>query len=360
MVAKSLYLGAVFCCLLLQNGAWAQNDDFVSAEKTPLVTEFPENAAFYKEITTGVSLEWTDLYLKRSSFGAPTYFVQNRKTLAFLLNHLRSQGVGNIVVRQAGDGEFSRRGTTEIWFEKPSEDDYCDQIGIKFKDGERSIQTMFGRASVNGPHILISGEIAFPKGDVSEEALIGKYKKALPEASFETSEIEEKEEVSSILGNPGYMVAIKYQIHSFENECASTSVKVGKSASLALTTGNHQINENGEYSGSAGATMAKWLSSMLPGRQPDSQAYSELEAEARNGVINKTDIGLATMSFKMWNNLKSAFGAPVVVVKDKRLVAATVVAKGEAQRLEEEAAKKEAAEAEKKRQEEEAARVNDF
>lgn len=363
LASKTICIAIVLFISTWQTDAFAQNGESTSTEsKTPLCRTFPQQTPFYKEITTGVSFEWLAAYLKSAAFSEPEYIVQSRKSIAELVEFLTHHGVEKyrIQLRRKGDGEFTRDGKIAIWLEDTSENSYCDQIAMNFKDGERSIKAMFGRTSVDGPLVLISGTIDFSKGDVSEEALIAKYKKSLPDASCETTEITKEEEAEAFLGTPGYKVSMKFKITTFGTEHGCTSVKVGKSGALALTKGDHHIDETGMYSGSAGPTMTRWLASMLPGCQPDSQAYSELENEVNSGEVSKQDVGLATMSFKIWNNLKTTLGIPQVIVKDKVLENASVGANAEATRMAEEEAKRLADEAEKKKAEEEAARANDF
>ena len=129
---------------------------------------------------------------------------------------------------------------------------------------------------------------------------------------------------------------------------------------IDLTTGKHQIDESGMYSGDAGFAMRRLLAQKLPGAQPDHEAEADLQEEVDSGETSMADVGLAVMAWKIWNGIKADLGNPKVEIQDKLRVKASYAAKAEANRLAEEAARRAAAAQEEQRRQKEAARAEEF
>lgn len=263
--------------------------------KFPLNNDYSVQTALYREIKTGVSLEWVRLHLAHSNF-------------------------------------------TNVQFKASSHEDYLCPTNITFCDATRIISLDFGSVSEQGVSVLISGQISFAKGDVSDEALIDKYTKEIPDAVVNSSENVSSEGGGFLFGIPMPKTTEKFRTTVFET--ASSLISVESMKSVVVDMGRYHVDESGKYTGPAGEAMANALRFGDGGGQ--------------------LDVEMAGKAVAIWVDLNGKCNIPTVTIVDQLLRDASMAAHAGAIQLATEKAKQEAEAAAKQRKQEEAARANDF
>lgn len=272
----------------------AKKDD--TTFKYPCHDNYPDSISVYKEIKTGVSVDWTKQYLEHSGFS-------------------------NI-------------------HGKPAEGDaYISSTNIVAVDGKRTLYLLFAALETDGASVLIKGEINFGNGDVSHEALVERYKKDYPKAKLSTVENTIQKGGGMIFGQSIPLLTFKTAESTFSNNNAIVTVFSFKSVTLDLN--NHHIDEDGNYSGPANDAVKNVLVYGTAGRNG-----AELAAEMKEAIDK-------------WKKAKELCCPAVVIVDVPMRDAANAIA-DQVKRNAEEKAKREAEEAAKLRREEEQKNANDF
>ena len=288
---------------------WQKRKDDVDY-KFPLHKDFPNQTALYKEIKTGVSLEWLTMFLSHGDF-------------------------------------------TNVQIRASSQKSYLNPTNMVFFDATRRISLDFGKISVDSSYVLISGQIDFSKGDVSEEALVQRYNKEFPNATIDKQERITIEGGGAFLGIPLPKITRRKQYSGYTTPHSIVVIETLKGVmvdmknisprtGIASSGGTHHIGEDGKYEGPASGSMANALENGV--------GYEESEADLHFGI----------KAAEAWAKENEKCNVPSVTVLDIPLQNATQKALEEINRLEEEKAKQAAGEAEKQRQAAEEARANDF
>lgn len=278
--------------------------------KFPLHKDYPNQTALYKEIKTGVSLEW----------------------LAMFLSH----------------GDF-----TNVQIRASSQESYLTPTNVAFFDADRRISLDFGKISAESSPVLISGRIEFSKGDVSEEALLQRYKKEFPDATIDQQERITTEGGGALFGIPlpkitsrklysGYTTPHSIVVIETLKGVMVDMKNISPSTGIASSGGTHHIGEDGQYEGPASGSMANALVHGV--------GYEESEA----------DLHFSVKALEVWAQENEKCNIPSVTVLDIPLQNATQKALEDVNRLKEEKEKRAAEEVEKKRRAAEEARANDF
>lgn len=304
---------------------WQENKDKPNF-KFPLNADFQLPLDFYKEVKTGVSLEWVCAYLNHESFSNVQFRASNAQLddVAEALGAMAALGAKDIKI--------------DPGYLPP---EYLNPTNVVFMDGTREVSLYFGSVAPDKPQILVSGRISFESKDITADTLVEKYRKALPLADFSLKEETFVEGGGTILGFPVPKLTKRYSISSFSSGKSTVSVRSLEGVSVdhvtPLTNEKHHVAENGKYSG--------------PDVISDPFAYigtSELEGSAAGEAI------------KAWAKANEKKGSTIVTITDGPLSEASLKAYAEAEQRAKEKAKREAVEAEKQKRALEAERADSF
>ena len=277
----------------------ARKDD--PAWKFPLRASFPDSVSVYKDIQTGCSLEWAEEYVRHEGF-APTNRVDSFPDMAC--------GIAEATERPLPE-EFDHREETEtsMFVRNPE--------NLTFSDGGRVVTLTFGSVSADGDErVLVSGEIQFPDGSATAEALAEKYAGAVSGGRKKEAEATYREGGQTILPLIRLPVfTTKKALTAFASERAAVKILHYRAVSLFWDSPSSQkinVSESGK------------VSLGDPDLELRILAAPELSGE---------EVGKA---LSMWYDANKHCGKPAVSIVDRALFEAMEDAKAkEAERAEE-------------------------
>ena len=291
----------------------ARKDD--PAFRFPLRASFPDSVSVYKEIQTGCSLEWAEEYIRHEGF-ATTNRIRSFPDMAV--------GVAEATERPLPE-EFDRVEETEtsLFVRNPK--------NLTFFDGGRVVTLTFGSPSPDGDgRFLVSGEIQFPDGGATVEALAEKYADAVHGCSRKETEETTREGGQAILPLIRLpVITTKKSLTVFSSAKAAIKILDNRTVSLFWDSPSSQqihVDEKGQVSLGDDDLELRIL------------AAPELSGE---------EVGKA---LGMWISANNHCGKPAVSIVDRTLFDAMAKAKEEEARLatEQRRAEERAAEEEKR------------
>lgn len=266
--------------------------------KFPLRASFPDSVSVYKDIQTGCSLEWAEEYVRHEGF-TPTNRVDSFPDMAC--------GIAEATERPLPE-EFDHREETETspFVRNPH--------NLTFSDGGRVVTLTFGSVSADGDErVLVSGEIQFPDGSATAEALAEKYAGAVSGSRKKEAEATYREGGQTILPLIRLPVfTTKKALTAFASERAAVKIVEIRSVSLFWDSPSSQkinVSESGK------------VSLGDPDLELRILAAPELSGE---------EVGKA---LSMWYDANKHCGKPAVSIVDRTLFDAMTKAKEEEARL---------------------------
>lgn len=291
------------------------NPDF----RFPFRDSFPGRIAVYKELQTGCSLEWADEYVMRE-FLSPA-----KRERTFLE---MASGVEGATERPLPP-EFDAKETETSLFV------FCP-TNLTFVDGGRVVTLTFGAPTADeGRRVLVGGEIHFPKGAATLEALAEKYAGSVSGCERKNAEESVREGGELILPMVRLPVTTtRKALTVLSSDAAAIRILDNLAVSLVWDSPSRQlirVNEEGKASLGNDDVEERLM------------AIPQLSGE---------EVGKAVA---IWTDLNAKCGRPAVSIVDRALFRAMVEAKDGAERREakarreaEEAAERAADEAMKK------------
>lgn len=271
------------------------------AWKFPLRASFPDSVTVYKEIQTGCSLEWAEEYVRHEGF-ARTNRVDSFPDMAC--------GVAEATERPLPE-EFDRQDETEtsMFVRNPE--------NLTFSDGGRVVTLTFGSPSPDGvERVLVSGEIQFPDGGATADALAEKYANAVPGGRKTQTEATYRTGGQTILPFIRLPVStMKKALTAFASEKAAVKIVEIRSVSLFWDSPSSQkinVSETGK------------VSLGDPDLELRILAAPELSGE---------EVGKA---LAMWHDVNKHCGKPAISIVDRALFKAMEDAKTKESALAEE------------------------
>ena len=291
----------------------ARKDD--PAFQFPFRDSFPDSVPVYKEFRTGCALEWAEETIRHEGFAT------TNRDLSYPAMAVAVAGATERPLPE----KFNPREETEtsLFVRNP--------VNLTFFDGGRVVTLTFGSPSTDGDgRVLVSGEILFPDGGATADALAEKYVEAIPECSRKQTEETTREGGETILPFvrlPVYTKKISLTV--FSSGKAAVKILDTRSVSLFWDSPSSQrinVDEKGRVS-----------------LGNDDQELRILTVPEMSGE----EVGKA---LAMWNRANERCGKPAVSIVDRALFDAMAKAKEEETRLAEEKrqAEKRAAEEEKR------------
>ena len=301
----------------------ARKDD--PAYRFPLRDGFPDSAPVYRVFRTGCSLAWAEEYIRREGY-ATTNRVRSFPDMA--------AGVSGATERPLPE-EFDRVEETEtsLFVHSPT--------NITFFDDGRFVTLTFGSPSPDGAErVLVSGEIQFPDGGATVEALAKKYEAEVPGSRRKASEetvTEGGQTILPLVRLPVYTIRKALVVLSSEK----TAVRILDNRAVSLfwdSPSSQQIHVDEEGKVSLGN---------------DDLELRLIAAPQLSGE----EVGKA---FAMWSSANERCGKPAVSIVDRVLFKAMVAAKEEAARAAAAAQRKEREDAAERRRREMEKRLESF
>ena len=301
----------------------AQKDD--PNYKFPLRSEFPSSSPVYKAFQTGCALEWAEECIQREGY-ATTNRVRSFPDLAV--------GVPGATERPL-PGEFNRVNETEtsLFVHSPT--------NLTFADDGRVVTLTFGSPFPDGSRrVLVSGEIHFPDGGATVDALTKKYESSLPDCrrkDFEETVREGGQTILPLVRLP--VLTTRKALVVLSSDKAAIRILDNRAISLFWDTPSSQqihVDETGKVSLSNDDLELRII------------AAPQLSGE---------EVGKA---LSMWESANVSCGKPAVSIVDLPLFTAMSAAKDEHVRTETDARRKEREDAAERRRREMEKRLESF